>query len=72
MIIMKSLAPRYEIHQNSGPKFIQIGPKNDPEEVLKATSAMQANLGEFGIPNLQKMHQNWDPNSTQNAPRIHP
>ena len=53
------------------PKFTQIASKNDPEGVLRATSAMQTNLDEFGSPNLGKCPKFGTPNASPNAPRIH-
>ena len=38
---------------------------NNTEGALKATLAVQANLGEIKTSNLQKMHPNW-------APQFHP
>ena len=60
------------MYENWGPKFIQIAYKSGPEGGLEATSAMQAKLKEFRTPNLEKNTKIWDPNSSQNDPRIHP
>ena len=49
----------------------QIASKNNPEGVLRATSTMQANLDEFGSPNLGKCPKFGTPNASPNAPRIH-
>ena len=62
-IVMKLVAPKYELHQNWNPKFTQIASKNDPESGSKVTLAMQANLNEFRIPNLGKCNKIGNPNS---------